>query len=399
MPSKPSQMSLFEEPDSRALIVKGVISQGKAQDRQQGVFQKLIKQIHQYRMQIEGWQAFKLRHDQRVVAELMPVMAALREKRIALVQLLERQYLMRGAIRGKLQRKRLVGLMLDISRQILHEADEPTIQALHDRYSDLTYREHCEIDREISQNLIEEMFGVQLKGEGDDSEAFESVDEMLLKAAEQLQTKNEQAIQRKRSKPPSAAAHAAEQKRAEAERLAKQSVRDVYRKLASALHPDRPSEANSPEQKLLLMQRVNQAYEADNLLELLNIQLEIEQVDMEQVNSFTPERMQHYNHVLRQQLEDLRSEVEFHRAPYQQLVGVGYKFTPEDVELALDAEIRRQKDRVQWFSTEIEKLEDPQYVISAIRRYEPASGIEEFSEFNKLMDVWHMAGGFRQTRR
>jgi hypothetical protein len=31
-----------------------VISQGKAKDRQQGVFQKLIKQIHQYRVQIEG---------------------------------------------------------------------------------------------------------------------------------------------------------------------------------------------------------------------------------------------------------------------------------------------------------------------------------------------------------
>ena len=51
------------------------------------------------------------------------------------------------------------------------------------------------------------------------------------------------------------------------------------------------------------MQRVNQAYEADNLLGLLNIQLEIERVDMEQLSSFTPERMQHYNHVLRQQLE------------------------------------------------------------------------------------------------
>jgi uncharacterized protein YciW len=129
------------------------------------------------------------------------------------------------------------------------------------------------------------------------------VDEMLLKAAEQLQANNEQVIQRKRSSPPSVAAQAADQKRAEAERIAKQSVRDVYRKLASALHPDRSSETFSPEQKLLLMQRVNQAYEADNLLGLLNIQLEIEQVDMEQLSSFTPERMQHYNHVLRQQLE------------------------------------------------------------------------------------------------
>ena len=297
-------MPLFEEPDSRALIVKGGDITGQSERSPARRF----SEADQANSPVSGadrggGQAFKLRHDQRVLAELMPLMASLREKRIALAQLLERQYLKRGAIRGKLQRKRLRGLMLDVSRQILHEADEPTIQALHDRYSDLTYHERCEIDREMSQNFIEEMFGVQLEGKGDDSEAFDNVDDMLLKAAEQLQANNEQVIQRKRSSLPSVAAQAADQKRAEAERIAKQSVRDVYRKLASALHPDRSSEAFSPEQKLLLMQRVNQAYEADNLLGLLNIQLEIERVDMEQLSSFTPERMQHYNHVLRQQLE------------------------------------------------------------------------------------------------
>ncbi len=64
---------------------------------------------------------------------------------------------------------------------------------------------------------------------------------------------------------------AAEARRATAEKEVSQTIRDVYRKLAGALHPDRPSDELSEERKTALMQRVNQAYDSRNLLELLDI--------------------------------------------------------------------------------------------------------------------------------
>ena len=49
-----------------------------------------------------------------------------------------------------------------------------------------------------------------------------------------------------------------------------QSIREVYRKLAGALHPDRESDPQERERKTALMQRVNQAYAKNNLLQLLD---------------------------------------------------------------------------------------------------------------------------------
>ncbi len=50
-----------------------------------------------------------------------------------------------------------------------------------------------------------------------------------------------------------------EQRREAEAQQATQSVREVYRKLASALHPDRETDERQREAKTALMQRVNQA--------------------------------------------------------------------------------------------------------------------------------------------
>ncbi|WP_341888453.1 hypothetical protein [Variovorax sp. YR752] len=47
-------------------------------------------------------------------------------------------------------------------------------------------------------------------------------------------------------------------------------MRDIFRKLASALHPDRETDAQQRKVKTALMQKANQAYAANDLLALLN---------------------------------------------------------------------------------------------------------------------------------
>jgi len=57
------------------------------------------------------------------------------------------------------------------------------------------------------------------------------------------------------------------------------AVREVFRKLASELHPDRETDPAEHARKTELMQRVNQTYKAGDLLALLELQLSIEQID------------------------------------------------------------------------------------------------------------------------
>ena len=87
-----------------------------------------------------------------------------------------------------------------------------------------------------------------------------------------------------------------------------QSVRDVYRKLASALHPDRETDPRERERKTALMQRVNQAYAHNNLLDMLQLQLEVEQIDPQRVLAMGEDRLRRYNQVLAEQLSELEHE-------------------------------------------------------------------------------------------
>jgi len=87
-------------------------------------------------------------------------------------------------------------------------------------------------------------------------------------------------------------------------------VREIFRKLASALHPDRESDTKQREAKTVLMQKVNQACTANDLLTLLELQLRIEQIDASHIANASAQRLKHYNKVLTEQLGELRMEVE-----------------------------------------------------------------------------------------
>lgn len=92
-------------------------------------------------------------------------------------------------------------------------------------------------------------------------------------------------------------------------KLARQAVRDLYRKLASAVHPDRERDPKRREEKNLLMQRINQAYAANDLMGLLEAQREIEQTDATLPESLGSARLKHYNKLLAEQLAALKEKM------------------------------------------------------------------------------------------
>ena len=96
----------------------------------------------------------------------------------------------------------------------------------------------------------------------------------------------------------------------EAQQQISQSLREIYRKLVSGLHPDRETDPTERERKTVLMQRVNQAYDAGQLLQLLELQLEMEQIDTEHIAGLGEARLKHYNQVLAEQEADLTHQVE-----------------------------------------------------------------------------------------
>ena len=165
----------------------------------------------------------------------------------------------------------------------------------------------------------------------------------------------------RRAKPSEARRTAAQQRRAaEAQRTA-QSLREVFRKLAGALHPDREMDHERRAVKTALMAQVNEAYGRADLLALLELQLRIEQIDAEHLANVDEVRLLHYNRVLVEQLAELRAEIEAVEAGFHADLGLPAGEAPDPRQLGkiVDADAARLRASIVQLRREIVSFGDP----------------------------------------
>lgn len=101
-----------------------------------------------------------------------------------------------------------------------------------------------------------------------------------------------------------------QEKQAQAEKLVNQSLKTVYLKIASIIHPDRePDEAKKAE-KTELLQRANEAYEQEDLFFLLKLQLEVEQSKQGSNKGLSTEQVKFYQQALEAQSQALKKQIQ-----------------------------------------------------------------------------------------
>ncbi|CAD5374297.1 conserved hypothetical protein [Rubrivivax sp. A210] len=276
-------------------------------------FTTLLAKMDKARARLQAWQAqapvYAQMHAQRVQPELARLGAARRAWALELEQLLlQRRW-------SRTERQTLTAMICDLCGALLDAAEAPDeeIKALYNRCAEVDFDTEGQQQLEAMKQALEEMGGFDL---GDEAPA--SVDELMERARAQMaerQQDEQAAAQAARPRKGSrTAAKSAASRRAEedAARIS-QTVREVYRKLAAALHPDRAAvdatEAQRGERHDL-MARANAAYAAGDLLSLLSLQLQIEQVDMAHAAGVAAEQLRHFNKVLAEQLRELEAEIE-----------------------------------------------------------------------------------------
>lgn len=283
------------------------------------------------------------------------------------------------------------------------QADDATLVALHDKYSELSRDKLNQSQMEITGALLSDVLGIDI----DDDHGATNPDELLDHAkrklyegldAEQLRAESSERARASKRTGGSATQSAAEAKREQAAKEVSQSLRDVYRKLASALHPDREPDADARQRKTLLMQRVNRAYDTGDLLTLLGLQLEIEQIDAAHLASVTPQRLAHYNKILREQLAELESEVMRHAVPFRQRTGTPYNatLTPATVDQDLSASVAQLQIILRELREDLVAFRDPALLRDKLRRYELDRDVAVPVAFDTLLQD---LGGFGPARR
>lgn len=86
------------------------------------------------------------------------------------------------------------------------------------------------------------------------------------------------------------------------------SVRSVYMELVKTFHPDLETDDAEKQRKTETMQRITKAYQDNNLLALLKLQMELEQIDLSGLENIDKNQLSYYNKILRQQIAELDQE-------------------------------------------------------------------------------------------
>lgn len=308
MPSSPLTVNTPPSPmpaARKSAVTLSADAAAQALSPEQRRFNKLTQQIDQARDKLAAWHS-----------NLPAFFSAMREQSHPLVESLEHLHTtwifevekLLGQ-KGWTKRERAVmqELLCESAWFLLDGMEEPNpaVQAIFDKYADAPFADLQAQDHLDFINMVERMSGVDL---GDD--AHELSEEALFARARQGMAELEDALPPESADEAQAArlTKAQARKQAEAE-LTAQSLREIYRKLASALHPDREPDPDKRATRTALMQKANQAYDQKDLLTLLSLQLETAQMNNSDVAATAPARLKLYNKALAEQLADIQGQI------------------------------------------------------------------------------------------
>ncbi len=144
-----------------------------------------------------------------------------------------------------------------------------------------------------------------------DPEEFERTVSQRLSAAAEAFENGENSSATKRPRKPTKAQAEKERKRLEQEDAKNRDLKSLFKQLAKAFHPDLEPDPLLKEHKKVWMQRLNSAYAANDLREML--QLEMEWLGEEATNLATAgdQKLQVYCMVLKEQIDDLKRQTHF----------------------------------------------------------------------------------------
>jgi hypothetical protein len=181
-------------------------------------------------------------------------------------------------------------------------------------------------------------------------------------AAQAAEARAQRAAQRR--------ADAAEKQRAQAAQAVTGSVREVYRRLASALHPDREPEPDLRARKTALMQQANQAYAAGDLQGLLALQREAGQLDAARHLPTDARQLASVVAELQAQVAQLRTQAHRLEAAFRAATGEpdGVGMQPHKAQRLVGAQVRRLREEVVLLQRQALLLRDPQRARDWLRR-------------------------------
>ncbi|MBL0284335.1 MAG: J domain-containing protein [Zoogloea sp.] len=332
-----------------------VLTSAAPLNKDQKAFNTLIKKIDARRAELADWGEAIPLFKQRYVSELLPLRDRETALHIQLALSLDMAHGQKGVTKG--EKRKLSTMIAELALLVLARKDDDQIKALYNTHSQSDFDVEEAARQNDMKSMLEEMLGMDL---GDDID-LNSPDEVMQRLESQFRAQHEAGQGQTAPRKKTAKQLARDAQREAEEKQMSQSIREVYRKLASALHPDREPDPVERQRKTELMQRANEAYEKGNLLQLLELQLQLEHIDQAHLATLGEERLKHYIKILKGQLGELEAEIqhveygfaaEFGLSPFERL-------RPHELMPMLHADLADCEINIRRVQAELDNVGDP----------------------------------------
>jgi hypothetical protein len=302
MPARPKPAQLVHIPASAA---------GATLSKAQKEFNRLTKRVTKLEKELTEFRAATEELNRRIQTEYYPLQKEHNEHRATLVELLDENYRRPGKHLTAAERRQIASLLSEAFFDLLESGFDhlkPILDAYTPGGTDQVNAEADQITADFMRQMFEMQYGITFDPTVDISSPakFEAYAQQLLSEQEAVWEAEEEKKAARRAKQKKTAKQlAAEQRKAEEEKATTQSVRTIYRDLVKALHPDREPDPAEKARKTELLQRVTAAYERNELLTLLRLQLELERLDPAHLENLADTQLAPYNRLLREQVQEL----------------------------------------------------------------------------------------------
>jgi hypothetical protein len=248
---------------------------------EQKLFNQLSKQIEKKKKELDKWEKYAEEYRQKHTKYFFPLENEFYECRKSMVFLFDMRLEDTNFNNG--EKRKLRALTHDMCIDLLSENYDEKVEIILKKYSK---------PRPKKKSILEDIF----------ENIASKMEENIGRWQEEMANEDEE--------------YRESEQETKEEKEGRESMKDIYRKLAAILHPDRELDEKEKKRKTEVLQRVTAAYRDRNLTELLKIELE-ETKSMMSADKLSKETTKGLNKVLRNELEELREKVYLSKRYFQ----------------------------------------------------------------------------------
>ena len=269
-------------------------------------FNANVKKINELKQRLQEDEASLRLIVARIQSDIIPVEQKHFDKITELVYVFDKHH--DDPFFKKKEKAKIADFIVNKSHELIETTGNRDLKILYEKYAEESFDEmDAEAENataEMMKSMMSSMFGVDFEEDADVSDPQKMQEYMERK----MEEKQAEAQAKKANRKKSDKQIEKEEKIKEEAKNVSKAARSIYTDLVKAFHPDRERDETERDRKTEIMKRVTQAYENDDLFELLRLKIELQGSDIESL-TMADEQLKYYNKILKEQVRELEESL------------------------------------------------------------------------------------------